>query len=293
MTLRRALDALLATCERLRGERAARSVPTSPAKSVNSPSPSKTAASPTKKRVASDTDTLSATAPAGGAANSKALDEYKQKLKALEAKAKADRVKITQLEAALSKAETLAASAAAGGGAGGAGGGNTVVLERKIAELEKKHAKALDEAERVLKRDVAALTTQLSASQTRCQTLQEQLEKAQKELTTVGGRASQLSKLEDEVVALRATAAQVEMLQRELSTTQASMASLEGLYKEEQTLRKKYYNQIEDMKGKIRVYARCRPMSQSETERGCAPCVRFLDEFSLELKTSHGPKTFA
>ncbi|GLE10079.1 hypothetical protein PINS_up022074 [Pythium insidiosum] len=84
------------------------------------------------------------------------------------------------------------------------------------------------------------------------------------------------------------------MLQRELSTTQASMASLEGLYKEEQTLRKKYYNQIEDMKGKIRVYARCRPMSQSETERGCAPCVRFLDEFLAGAQdVARAPKTFA
>ncbi|KAJ0403448.1 hypothetical protein P43SY_001556 [Pythium insidiosum] len=283
MTLRRALDTLLTSCEKLRSERAAKSAPASPSKSVASPS--KSTASPTKKKQAVDTE-LSATAPASG----KALEEYKQKLKALEAKAKADRVKITQLEAALTRAETQAAASAS---AGASGGSNTVVLERKIAELEKKHAKALDEAERVMKRDVQALTTQLSTSQGRCQSLQEQLDKVQKELTTVGGRASQLSKLEEEVVALRATATQVETLQRELTTTQASMAQLEGLYKEEQTLRKKYYNQIEDMKGKIRVYARCRPMSQSETERGCAPCVRFLDEFSLELKTSHGPKTFA
>ena len=38
-------------------------------------------------------------------------------------------------------------------------------------------------------------------------------------------------------------------------------------YNSERVLRKKYYNIIEDMKGKIRVYCRSRPMSGSETER--------------------------
>jgi len=34
-------------------------------------------------------------------------------------------------------------------------------------------------------------------------------------------------------------------------------------------LRKKYKNDLEDMKGAIRVYARCRPMAKYENERGC------------------------
>ena len=33
-------------------------------------------------------------------------------------------------------------------------------------------------------------------------------------------------------------------------------------------LRKKYYNQIEDMKGKVRVYCRSRPLSKTEVGRG-------------------------
>jgi hypothetical protein len=47
--------------------------------------------------------------------------------------------------------------------------------------------------------------------------------------------------------------------------------SLETKYKEQVTLRKKYYNMIEDMKGKIRVYARCRPMAAYEIEKECQP----------------------
>ena len=34
-----------------------------------------------------------------------------------------------------------------------------------------------------------------------------------------------------------------------------------------QVLRKKYYNMVEDMKGKIRVYCRARPLSTTEKER--------------------------
>lgn len=37
---------------------------------------------------------------------------------------------------------------------------------------------------------------------------------------------------------------------------------------DESIMRKKYFNQMEDMKGKIRVYARVRPMLGFEAERG-------------------------
>ena len=38
-------------------------------------------------------------------------------------------------------------------------------------------------------------------------------------------------------------------------------------FNSERVLRKKYHNMIEDMKGKIRVYCRVRPLSSSEKER--------------------------
>ena len=37
--------------------------------------------------------------------------------------------------------------------------------------------------------------------------------------------------------------------------------------KKESGLRKKYKNELEDLKGNIRVYARCRPFAQYEKER--------------------------
>lgn len=41
----------------------------------------------------------------------------------------------------------------------------------------------------------------------------------------------------------------------------------------EQSMRKKLHNDMEDLKGKIRVYVRIRPFSNSERERGCMEAV--------------------
>jgi hypothetical protein len=59
-----------------------------------------------------------------------------------------------------------------------------------------------------------------------------------------------------------------------------------------QALRKKYWNMMEDMKGKIRVYARCRPMARYEIERGCTQVVRFVDDTTLEVDSGRGMKQF-
>ena len=47
-------------------------------------------------------------------------------------------------------------------------------------------------------------------------------------------------------------------------------------------MRKRLFNQIEDMKGKIRVYARTRPMSNKETTEGQNIALKFPDPFTLE-----------
>jgi head-tail adaptor len=56
-------------------------------------------------------------------------------------------------------------------------------------------------------------------------------------------------------------------------------------YKEEQKKRKKLNNELEDMRGKIRVYARIRPMSKTEKENADrnARCYKILDEMSLTI----------
>ena len=55
---------------------------------------------------------------------------------------------------------------------------------------------------------------------------------------------------------------------------------------------KKYWNEIEDMKGKIRVYARCRPFAKYEIEKGGKSVVSFPNEMSVAVESDRGAKMF-
>ncbi|CAI5463374.1 unnamed protein product [Closterium sp. Yama58-4] len=70
---------------------------------------------------------------------------------------------------------------------------------------------------------------------------------------------------------------------------------LEKAYKEEAVLRKRYYNKIQDMYGKIRVNARSRPLNGREQGEGQKMVVEMLDEYTLLLppsKDGEKPKEF-
>lgn len=56
---------------------------------------------------------------------------------------------------------------------------------------------------------------------------------------------------------------------------------LDKEYKKEAVMRKKYFNQIEDLKGKIRVYCRVRPMLPFEKSRGQAVAVSVPDDMTI------------
>ncbi|KAJ8262913.1 hypothetical protein COCON_G00153700 [Conger conger] len=63
-------------------------------------------------------------------------------------------------------------------------------------------------------------------------------------------------------------------------------------YNSERIMRKKYYNMVEDMKGKIRVFCRIRPMNRTETAGGSKPVVDCVDEYSVVVETPRGLKEF-
>lgn len=110
---------------------------------------------------------------------------------------------------------------------------------------------------------------------------------------TLASTSTSLEKLQAEAETLRNAAEAAKLVEQQLVDTSTELTTLQGNFLQEQRLRKKYYNQIEDMKGKIRVYARCRPLSRSELERGNVSIVNYVDEYTLELETSRGTKPFA
>ena len=49
-------------------------------------------------------------------------------------------------------------------------------------------------------------------------------------------------------------------------------------------MRKRLHNVIEDMKGKIRVFCRVRPISEQEKGIGALPVVTIVDQYTLKIK---------
>ncbi|XWS41672.1 hypothetical protein CRYUN_Cryun17cG0102500 [Craigia yunnanensis] len=75
-----------------------------------------------------------------------------------------------------------------------------------------------------------------------------------------------------------ACAESIPELNKMISGAQALVAQCEDLrvkYSEEQAKRKELYNQIQETKGNIRVFCRCRPLSKEEISAGCAQVVDF------------------
>jgi len=59
---------------------------------------------------------------------------------------------------------------------------------------------------------------------------------------------------------------------------------LRSKYDNESLMRKRLHNMIEDMKGKIRVFCRVRPISQQERELKSLPVVTIIDPYTLKIK---------
>lgn len=84
-------------------------------------------------------------------------------------------------------------------------------------------------------------------------------------------------------------------LKKEIEKFEKSKENICIQLQQEVVLRKTYYNQIEDLKGKIRVFSRCRPISKAELDRGNVQCVTFPDKYTVAvhgLSKDGKPKEF-
>ncbi|XP_076020795.1 putative LOC110439812 homolog [Genypterus blacodes] len=82
------------------------------------------------------------------------------------------------------------------------------------------------------------------------------------------------------------------MLQDELKEMKEEKKKIIENYTAERTMRKKYYNMVEDMKGKIRVFCRIRPVNRAEAAQGGAIVVGKIDDCSVAVETPRGPREF-
>eukprot|EP00063_Salmo_salar_P041317 XP_014016152.1 PREDICTED: kinesin-like calmodulin-binding protein [Salmo salar] len=91
---------------------------------------------------------------------------------------------------------------------------------------------------------------------------------------------------------MKSVGQQLLLLQDQLKQVREENRKVVENYTSERTMRKKYYNMVEDMKGKIRVFCRIRPMSRAEAAQGGAIAVGRLDDYSVTVETSRGPREF-
>ncbi|KAF3327625.1 kinesin-like calmodulin-binding protein [Carex littledalei] len=142
------------------------------------------------------------------------------------------------------------------------------LLEQKIQRLERMRTDEKGTSEKLHEVESRKLKARISD-------LEQMLENVKQSLADT---ESLLADRNDEIDTLRANIRELEELKefkadvdRKNQQTAAilkkqagQLVELEARYKEEQILRKRYYNTIEDMKGKIRVYCRLRPLSEKE-----------------------------
>lgn len=161
-----------------------------------------------------------------------------------------------------------------------------IILEQRIIGLERKKDEEIKILRKNFDEECKALKLQVSE-------LGNKLEGVSKELTVSESnharRNAEFATLQNNLKELEELREMKEDIDRKNEQTAAilkmqgtQLVELESLYKEEQVLRKRYFNTIEDMKGKIRVYCRIRPLNEKEMVEKERKVLRVSDEFTIE-----------
>eukprot|EP00050_Salpingoeca_kvevrii_P010491 m.8688 g.8688 ORF g.8688 m.8688 type:complete len:1499 (-) comp2889_c0_seq1:1587-6083(-) len=182
-----------------------------------------------------------------------------------------------------SKGKSKPAEGAQGSVAAGSGMSSVdkMKMDKKVKDLERK----VD----LYKKQDAQQRHELTASKERVKELERELRKSQEGLQRA---EDELSKIGESAKKGMEALEQLETTKSELKAAKKSLSAMEENYLKERHERKRLHNVIEDMKGKIRVYCRVRPLSGSELERGNFACVSSPDEFSCVVKTDKVSKEF-
>ncbi|KAF9667111.1 hypothetical protein SADUNF_Sadunf16G0299000 [Salix dunnii] len=159
------------------------------------------------------------------------------------------------------------------------------LLEQKISRFERK-VEEMEVVEKNLEQERQSLKLRVIELERKLEMLTGDLATSKSTLAIVNANLASLQNNLKELEELREMKEDIDRKNEQTASIlkmQASqLAELEVLYKEEQVLRKRYFNTIEDMKGKIRVFCRLRPLSEkeiSEKDRGLLTCI---DEFTVE-----------
>ncbi|XP_030832352.1 calmodulin-binding carboxy-terminal kinesin isoform X2 [Strongylocentrotus purpuratus] len=166
--------------------------------------------------------------------------------------------------------------------AAGAGDKNaTKKIEKQIKDLEKKLEMETKKHEREAKK-ATEFEAELKTTTKDRDSLKDEVAKLMAQISSLGVAAEEALELKEKCTTL----------EKENKELQKELKAATDNYNSERVLRKKYYNMVEDMKGKIRVYCRARPLSGSEKERGNFSIIKRPDEYTVDITSTRGQKEF-
>jgi len=160
------------------------------------------------------------------------------------------------------------------------------LLENKVTRQEKSNSEEQATMQAKAEEEVLGLKQKLEKAEKEVIDQVEQLastrallEEREEELKSVVAEQSELEDLREMKADMERKDAQTSAI---IKRQAEQIEQLENLYREEQILRKKYFNKMEDMKGKIRVFCRTRPLSSKDQNQGANFALSFPDEYTLE-----------
>lgn len=169
-------------------------------------------------------------------------------------------------------------------------------LNDQIASIKSAHeaeSKDKDAKYEKLAKESADTVNKLNKQIADLEKIRENLEKALKDekdsRSKVLAELDQVKKVAGEVMGLTK---KVEELTATVVTLQEKNTAKEQELKDSLRQRKLLHNQLEDLKGKIRVFCRVRPLGRSELERGCVNITTVVDEFTITCDSKNGVKPF-
>jgi hypothetical protein len=167
--------------------------------------------------------------------------------------------------------------------------GSSKLSEVKILQDQ---VRQLQDQARQLQDEASGLRARRAEADDRCQQLvlehQEADSRAKKRDIECEKKIADLELREAQALAngrseAEAALSRAEAAEALIQSLNAEIRNLQEQFAEEQMLRKRLHNQIQDMKGAIRVFCRFRPMVQRERDGGDTVAARRVDAFTAEV----------
>uniref|UniRef100_A0A0E0G752 Kinesin-like calmodulin-binding protein n=1 Tax=Oryza nivara TaxID=4536 RepID=A0A0E0G752_ORYNI len=159
------------------------------------------------------------------------------------------------------------------------------LLDQKVQRLERAKSEEKSNMERVYEDECCKLKSRIAELEQKLESRTRSLNVTESTLALRNAEVDTLQNSLKELDELREFKADVDRKNQQtaeiLKRQGAQLIELENLYKQEQVLRKRYYNTIEDMKGKIRVFCRLRPLNDKELTEKDKNIVCSPDEFTV------------